>query len=186
VTRDSGRLPLLTIMVRFSPATPQKVEDGITASNPASADANPESRTNQHPRKTFQTRRLTLGTPVTNDKSFKSKFGFQKTIECFAIRTSIRVVHSIVGTHNTAGTCVHCFRKRPEIEFVDGLVINIGRNSSNIRRRVSVRLLFVPNVVLHRGNHTRALHSLDSLCYKGPTQIRYKMVSIKSRARRES
>lgn len=186
MTRDSGRLPLFTIMVRFSPATPQKVEDGITASNPASADANPVSIISQHPQKTCQLRRLTLGTPVANDKSFKPKFGFQKAIECFAIRTSIRVVHSIVGTHNTAGTCVHCFRKRPEIEFVDGLVINIGRNSSHIRRRASVRLLFVPNVVLYRSNHTRALHSLDSLCYKGPTEIRYSMVSIESSVRRES
>ena len=65
----------------------------------------------------------------------------------------MRVVEPVVGAHDIACTSTECICEGPQIELMQGLVINIrgdGLNGVNlsIRGGVPVSLLFVTNEVL--------------------------------------
>jgi hypothetical protein len=66
-----------------------------------------------------------LGVPVTDDEAFKSQLGLQPSIQCLTVLAPVRVVQSVVRAHDGSGTSSHGVGKRPEIDLVNGLVIDI-------------------------------------------------------------
>ena len=76
----------------------------------------------------------------------------------------VAVVSLVVRAHDTTSTGTDSISKRPDVELVQGDVVDVGRDSiRDVGTSLSEVLLLVENVVLGASNDTSVLNTLDRL-----------------------
>lgn len=76
----------------------------------------------------------------------------------------VAVVGLVIRAHDTAGTSTNSISERPDVELVEGDVVDIGRDGvGDVGTSLSEVLLLVEDVVLSASNDTSILDTLDGL-----------------------
>ena len=68
-----------------------------------------------------------VSSPVASDESLEAHFALQKPVQELRVLATVRVVVLGVDTHDTANSSSDRVDKRPHVEFVHGLIVNVGR-----------------------------------------------------------
>jgi hypothetical protein len=79
--------------------------------------------------------------------------------------------------HETGDTGLNGFSEGPRVQFVQGLVINIGTLDLRRQRTTTVMLLFITDEMLGTGDDASILNALDGL---GSTNTSQERISAKS------
>jgi hypothetical protein len=70
-----------------------------------------------------------LSLPITHNKALESQFVLQEVVEKLRILAGIRVVDLVVRAHDGAYTSADRISEWPQVEFVHGNIVDIGRDS---------------------------------------------------------
>lgn len=94
--------------------------------------------------------------PITHDISLESQLRLQNPVLSFAVLAGIGVINAVVRAHNRSTSGTKGLSKRPCIDFVNGLVIDVGGDGFGslalcISAWVAVGLLLIRDVMLDAG-----------------------------------
>lgn len=120
------------------------------------------------------------------------EFLLEQSIEDLGVLASIRAVQPVVRAHEARGLGAGRVGERPQVELVDGPVVDVGRDglvahvgdgAVRGKHRVSHDLLLVPDEVLRRGLDTGRLHAVDRLLHGDSRQVRIRREALPVAAR---
>jgi hypothetical protein len=69
-----------------------------------------------------------LREPVGHDEPLKSELSLQQAVQDLAVGARVGVVHAVIRAHDIGGSGMYAVSKRPEVELMHGLIINVGRD----------------------------------------------------------
>lgn len=92
-----------------------------------------------------------LRIPVQQHKPFKLELCLQQAIHEPAVLAGVCAVDAVVRTHDGANTSFDAVHERPEVEFVQGLVVDIGRGGFDAKVRSAEGFLLIADEMLHVG-----------------------------------
>ena len=108
-----------------------------------------------------------MRTPISHHESLKAKLILEQMIKRIAVLTSIAIIDQIVRTHHRACARSNSIGKRPEIQLVHGLVVDVRAEWLTDREVVACCFgdltevfLLVADVVLRACDYTCVLNTL--------------------------
>jgi hypothetical protein len=105
---------------------------------------------------------------ATNDESLETKLSLQDVVLEVRVLASLRVVRLVVRAHNCASASADSIGKRPQVQLVQSLVVDVGADGINEALVLEVAglaevLLLVEDKVLAASNDTSILDTAHSL-----------------------
>jgi hypothetical protein len=101
----------------------------------------------------------------THHVALEVQLSLEDSIDHFVILARPCTVELVVGAHERSDTGFHAVSERPEVELVQGPVVDVAAH------RLTVSFLFVADEVFCTGLDAGVLHALDGVGHRDSGQV---------------
>ena len=130
-----------------------------------------------------------LSTPIRHDETLEAKLALENVVLEVRVLAGLRVVDLVVGAHDGTSTGTDSISKRPQIQLVQSLVIDVGADGVDEAKVLEIAglaevLLLIENEVLGAGNDFGILDTANGFanCDAGKNRVRPEAFPVALRA----